>query len=452
VDSPWEKKKLESRKCFETFIFPQQKGCQEMSNVLCKILIGGLFFAVTASHASSVSDYQQAWAYKALRLQEKLDLNAPLGKASFVTTHNSYNAGVYSKNGSYLDPNQKMSLYEQLELGVRALELDVHYALSSTGRWPWQWKFRKELKLSHASEKWGAHPNDRFFRQGLEEIREWLDAHPDAVLLLYIEDHVEGNYDQAISEMNATIGDLVYKPHGCRSLPMDISKADILAAQKQILLIGGNCATANWSQYVYNGHFSSTENLESFQPYPACQAGDKSPQYLQSYLVRIYEDSTRLSALFGNPGPRIQQADARAMAECGIGAIGLDQVVPFDPRLEAQIWSWAPNEPNNYGYGEDCAVQRSDGRFNDIACHLLRPVAGHNPTTGQWFVTDGWYTFDQAFDAIESEFSGQGAVFAVPINGYENATLRELKKSLGVQEVWLNYSDKDVEGDWMPYP
>ena len=62
------------------------------------------------------------------------------------------------------------------------------------------------------------------------------------------------------------------------------------------------------------------------------------------------------------------------MTKCGIAAIGLDQIVPFDARLKAQIWSWAENEPNNLG-GEDCAVQRNDGRFYDVSCSNLYNVA-----------------------------------------------------------------------------
>lgn len=402
-----------------------------------------------AAYGSDVSDYKSSWEHKALLLQSKIDLYAPLGKAAFITTHNSYNAGVYSKNGSYTDPNHKLSIYDQLEIGVRAIELDVHYTFSSSGFWPWQWKFSEKLKLSHGEGDWGTHPNDRLFTEGLAEIRDWLDRNPDEVVIIYIEDQMEGKYDKAVFELDSQIGDLVYKPYGCRPLPMSLTKADVLADGKQVLLIGGNCAATAWANTVFRGHFSSTEALESFEPYPACSAGDKGAAYLQSHLVRIYEDSTKLSALFGDPGPRITAGDAAEMTRCGIGAVGLDQVVPFDARLEAQIWSWGFNEPNNAG-GEDCAVQRSDGRFNDIPCDRLRRVACQDPKTSRWYITSGTYPWDQASGAVEDEFPGRGLVFAVPVNGYENAELHALKQGLGVREVWLNYSDKEVEGAWRP--
>ncbi len=421
-----------------------------MFKFICRMVFVLFIIGASTVSASDVSNYMQTWEYKALQLQSKIDLYAPMGKSSFITTHNSYNAGVYSQNGSYIDPNQQISLYDQLQIGVRALELDVHYTFSSSGFWPWEWKFSEELKLSHANGDTGTHPNDRFFTQGLWEIRNWLNNNPTEVVILYLEDHMEGKYDKAISEMNGIIGDLVYKPNGCQSLPMDISKADVLTENKQILLIGGNCATSNWSNYVFNGHFSSTESLENFQPYPVCTAGNKDADYIQSHLVRIYEDSTVLSSIFGDPGPPITASDAAAMAKCGIGAIGLDQITPYDSRLIAQIWSWGENEPNNAG-GEDCAAQRSDGRFNDLPCGLYRHVACQNPNTAEWFITSGTYTWDAAASAVESEFPGQGLVFAVPVNGYENAKLQDLKTGRGISDVWLNYSDKDSENDWRPY-
>lgn len=414
--------------------------------------IAVLWVTSSSATASDVSNYQTSWDYRALQLQECIDQEAPLGKAAFLTTHNSYNAGVYSQNGSYIDPNQQISIYDQLEIGIRAIELDVHYTFSSSGFWPWEWKFSQELKLSHAQGDTGTHPNDRYFTQGLQEIRNWLDAHPNAVLLIYIEDYIEGHYDKAISEMNGIIGDMVYKPNGCQSLPMDLSKADVLAAGKQVLLIGGNCATDAWAGYVFYGHFSATESLENFSPYPVCTAGDKDADYIQSHLVRIFEDSTNLSALFGDPGPRISAADAANMAECGIGAIGLDQVVPYDARLKAQIWSWGENEPNDAGGNEDCAEQRNDGKFNDLPCSALRPVACMDPATNEWFLTDNAYPWDQGESACSDEYPGYGLAFGVPVNGYQNAELRELKSLLNISSAWINYSDRLNEGVWRSNP
>ena len=40
--------------------------------------------------------------------------------------------------------------------------------------------------------------------------------------------------------------------------------------------------------------------------------------------------------------------------------------------------------------------------------------------------------------------------FSVPTNGYDNQRLVEAKSYLGVGNVWLNYSDRLTEGQWLP--
>ena len=43
--------------------------------------------------------------------------------------------------------------------------------------------------------------------------------------------------------------------------------------------------------------------------------------------------------------------------------------------LFAVIWTnWAPQEPNDWGNGEDCVVMGTHERWNDIVCHSSRTV------------------------------------------------------------------------------
>ena len=405
---------------------------------------------IYSNSGSSVKDYKKSWNYNALQFQSVIDLFAPFGKANFVTTHNSFNAGVYSQNGSYIDPNQKISIFDQLEIGVRALELDVHYAFSSSGFWPWDWEFGEELKLSHGDGNTGCHPNDRYFAQGLEEISSWISNNPNEVVLIMLEDHMEGEYEKAMSDLDKTIGHLVYKPNGCQRLPMDLTKADVLAEGKQILVLGGNCSTDNWSDYAFKSSWSATKSINDFIPYPVTTIGGKDAEYLQSHLVRVYEDSTVLSSIFDSPDRRITAKDTAELTEAGIIA-GFDQVIPFDTRLTAEIWSWANNQPDNAGGDEDCAAQGADGRFGDSPCSLKKKVACKDVETSEWYITANTYTWAEAASACAIEFPDKDLQFGVPVNGYENAVLRDLKTSLNVDDVWLNYSDQWVEGEWRPY-
>jgi hypothetical protein len=420
-----------------------------MPRTSCIIAFAMAFLGAVPGWASDIELYQQTWVYRALLLQNRIDWYAPLAQAAFVATHNSYNSRAYSRNGTYIDPNQTISVYDQLEIGVRALELDVHFSLSSRGRWPWQWRFSRELMLSHARGDLGTHPNDRLFRQGLAEIRDWLDEHPNEVIIVYIEDQMEGQYARALSDIEDYIGDLVYQADDCRPLPMDMAKADVRDEGKQILLVGGNCATAPWAAHVFQGHFSATVRPGQLRPWPSCTIGELDSAYLQSNLVRVLEDSTRLSALVGRAGPSATAEEVAEMAQCGLAVMALDHLLPFDRRLEAQIWSWAPGEPNDAG-GEDCAEQGSEGRFNDLSCELARPVACQNPLTSQWMITVGWYSWAEGHEACGAEFPEEEMLFSVPVNGYHNATLAAEKSRRGVTSVWLNYSDQHQEGRWVP--
>src|SRR3990167_11298028 len=100
---------------------------------LALFLLG--FFITTTSYAST-------WIEKALKLQREIDLNAPLNEATFIGTHNSYNSKFYANPVRYIDPNQLLSITDQLETGIRSLEFDVHWTTNKN--------LLKDLLLCHA--------------------------------------------------------------------------------------------------------------------------------------------------------------------------------------------------------------------------------------------------------------------------------------------------------------
>lgn len=420
---------------------PLRKGLQTaMLTGLATLLASG------PALGSSLDDYRRSWEQQALKLQRQLDLGEPLGRTSFQKTHNSYNSSAYANLGSYYDPNQKYSLVDQLDMGIRALELDIHYTYNAS--------LGKDVLLCHGqSNHLGCSIFDRRFEDGLKEVATWLrrPENRQEVIILYLEEHLDGQYDRAVEQLNRQMGDLIYKPGSCRTLPMNLSRADILNAGKQVLLIGGNCGNSNWAQTVFNYGYPTANG--NFQPYPACRTASYDANFVQNNIVRIYEDATSLSNLFGDPPPRITpQLMAQAM-QCNLGVVGLDMLVPYDARLKAAIWSWDQGEPNNAGGNEHCAEQRSNGRFNDADCYGQRPYACFNEQTREWRVTRGSGNWWAGENTCVAEF-GASFQFSVPKNGYMNQKLIEAKAARGVSSVWLNYSDLQKEGDWRPvgYP
>jgi hypothetical protein len=86
---------------------------------------------------------KEKWVQEALKLQREIDLYAPLNEATFIGTHNSYNSKSYAlRILRYIDPNQLLSINDQLNAGVRSLEFDVHWTRNEY--------LSKDMLLCHA--------------------------------------------------------------------------------------------------------------------------------------------------------------------------------------------------------------------------------------------------------------------------------------------------------------
>ena len=160
------------------------------------------------------------WQRHALDIERDLDKSSPMAQAVFLGTHNAYNSAAYADVTRYLDPNQKVTIRAQLNMGARFIELDVHETnkFDTHGSpWPWNWTSNDQLLLCHGqSNHLGCSSADRYFRDGLNEIKGFVEANRDEVVYIYIEDHMDGEYDQASSIINSTIGQYVYRPNDCR--------------------------------------------------------------------------------------------------------------------------------------------------------------------------------------------------------------------------------------------
>jgi hypothetical protein len=133
------------------------------------------------------------------------------------------------------------------------------------------------------------------------------------------------------------------------------------------------------------------------------------------------------------------EATAR-MTACGANLTGFDQLQPFDGRLAASVWSWAPDQP---GTGS-CAYSAGDGRFHAGGCGRAAHFACVDPHL-DWHVTDAVGRWRDGFAACPEEFPGSS--YAVPPNGYRNSELVAAKASPD-EQVWLDYAK--VAGAWTP--
>ena len=385
---------------------------------------------------SDVRRYEASWVHRALGLQRALDEGVPLKDELFPHTHNSFNSEAYTPTLSRNDHNQLLSLTDQLRLDIRAIEIDVH-------RWVSVQDGRVGVVACHANDNEvppdgqpvalghvhvGCTTEDPL-RPYLAELHAWLDVNPNEFVLLYLENHLENDpatHDMAVADIEATIGDVVYKTASpCAPMPYDTSRAALRPAR---VLIVGDCGPGAWGTYVHDRgpRWEESSNPEGDDYSCAAERSDPHISY-DDEITRRYEDRTWLSAMVGSEGG-ITKDEMAAMVACGVNLVGFDMLHPDDPRLETLVWSWAPGEP---APGGGCATQRSDGRLYASSCREKRRAACFDGTS--WSVTRKAVRFAQAHDAC----ANAGAGFDVPWNGWENGRLLHA----GGGDVWVACSD-----------
>jgi hypothetical protein len=392
-----------------------------------------VFSAGQTAADSAIESYQNSWQYKALMLQAEIDKHSPLSEATVLMTHNSYNSSHYANLGSYIDPNHLHSITEQLDMGVRLLELDTHW-------------FSGELIACHGtSDHTGCSEFDGRIDERFGEINTWLrrPEHNDQVVFIYIEDHVDDHYVELSEILDKYLGDKIYQTNYCgQPFPLSTSKADILNSGKQVVIYGGggctNAQGTSWENYNF-GRLFQTDNSE-LSAAPDCRNNSFSPEVLTTRFTRVYEDSTTLSDWFGDPPKAVDANYMKTLTDCAVGVVGLDQLDHDDTRHAAAIWSWNTNEPNNVG-NEDCAEHGANGRFNDLSCDQIRSFVCLD-SNNQWQISSASGTWSEGNAVCASEFNGQ---FETPMNGYQNYLLTQVK---GNQSAWINYNDIAQEGQW----
>lgn len=413
--------------------------------MLCREVAGGQ--SCTTIDGQEVDDaavtaHERSWLPRALAHQRELDDDLPLRNELWVHTHNSYNADAYPQTFYGLDPNQLYSITDQLRMGIRAIEIDVHWSQHPSGL---PENGFNAVVVCHGGVGPAAHfgcgVNDPLLEERLVEVRRWMNEHPNEVVLLYLENNLDGNptaHAMAAKAIDKAFGSLVHKTSGrCAQLPMETTRRQMREAGHR-LLVTGNCGPGAWGAFVHErGPLWKERGIgygDDFPAYPCTQ--ERKANAYESSFIRRYGDETGLSS-GANTGGDVTVNDARNMIRCGVDMPGLDNVVPFDERLAAFVWSWAPKEPASTG----CAVHGRDARFRSSACSKLLPFACRT-TSGAWLVTGArgpWTSGD-------ASCAQAGATFGVPRTGHDNELLRAAKG--GNEQVWLDYADRG--SGWKP--
>jgi hypothetical protein len=327
--------------------------------------------------SDEIAAYERSDTHRTLAFQYALADGLALRDAPWIGTHNSFNSATeMGPTLSDSDPNQQLSLVDQLRIDVRSLELDVHW-------------FVNRPVVCHAEGDFTGCSIEHTLDVELAKIDGWLAQHPDQVILLYLEDHLGDatGHDAGAQMIESEIGPRVYRPSGggCQELPLDLTRNAVRAAGKQVVIVGGCGVGAAYQGLAFSWDKHVETRPVGFEGPSGC--GPDFPRSVwDATLVRYYEDSTFLTdgASYAGQSTRddgLTPATTTALVRCGVELLGFDQLLPGDGRLDAAVWSWADGEPRA-GAGR-CVVQRpSDGRWEMRHCSKKLGPAQGVPRTG----------------------------------------------------------------------
>ena len=360
-----------------------------------------------------VTAHTRSELHDALALQYELGSGLPFRETPWLGTHNSFNSASEMVTLSQTDSNQQLSMIDQLRIDMRSLELDVHWFLGRP-------------VLCHARSSAEMHAGcsvERLYEDGLNEIARWLDANPDQVILLYVEDHLEeaAAFDATAAATERALGELIYRPSGsCQGFDAAPTREQVRDAGAQVILISSCDAGTTWGGLVYDDAERAANEGGEFTGCPG----------YEGVLKRFFEDSTGLSAglafTSGEPmDPGLTPDVVAEMVRCGVDLLGFDQILPDDGRLDAAVWSWADGQPA----AGRCAVQSAAGwRSVNCAKSEKLPYACRSGS--------GWTVSDKACKS-----------FDVPRTGYDARRLDEAMAAAGEKAARIALT-RGRKGGW----
>ena len=364
-----------------------------------------------------------AWVSNAHRLQHRLASSLPLCHASLLGSHNSAitladgygnQDGFFSGLLEYVEwlapegttirtNDQYFSLTDQLNMGVRMVELDTHYVLGS-------------LRIAHCgglhvdglnklvealnyvartlgydvrwdTETVGCNPSlssipaasQRPLRDALAEVKAWLDepGNEREFLIVYLDDEPDLLDWGVVPELVDTVRDVfpddsVFKPTDRAGGAWGSawpSAGRLLDAGYRAMFVSSSDYGIDMESHV----FARGPAVCNWQE-PSLRDVDTSTcagtaQFTDGTLLRTSSCEIQYGPLNcdfelrNENSPILDEASLPGVMACGLNVPAPDLLTP--QRAAAAVWTWAPGYPQNHSTGCDdmTYVAASDGRW-----------------------------------------------------------------------------------------
>ncbi len=399
----------------------EEKSCDQLSREANCSNCG--FHGICVQGAARISP----WLQFALKTQRELQIDVPVNHVQVLGAHNSFNnrASGYGDLDDCHWPlraddvcislaNQEFSFTDQLNMGVRHLEIDL-------------WDCFGKIRMSHGNSemKLGCLPWDKEFTEGMKEISDWTrkSENRNEIIEIHFDDHTSNSQDLSINNaIKKYFGGKVFTPDDLKLNFSDTwpSTRELRQMRKTVIFIDGRSHSGLylhdhfWSKaFTVNGFSSHLEN---------CSAAGNNKE-----SIRIFSDSTVYGPLWNGIKNTGNIMDFKKYLLCGVNIPCADQI---NARLvRTAVFTWAEGEPKQSLNESSCVTLSSEGRWHLDHCsedHYFACVSKRNENI--WSISLGVGKYNNPLCQEDMEFS-------VPHNGYQHQKLVKISKG---KTVWLN--------------
>ena len=306
------------------------------------------------------------WLQFALKTQRELQIDVPVDHIQVLGAHNSYNnrASGYGDLDDCHWPlrtddvcislaNQEFSFTDQLNMGVRNLEIDL-------------WDCFGKIRMSHGNMemKVGCLPWDKEFTEGMKEISDWThkSENRNEIIEIFFDDHTTESADWPINHaIKKCFGDKVLTPADLKLKFSDRwpSIRKMRQLKKTVIFIDENNHSG---RYLHKHFWSKSFTVNNISPLLInCSAVEDKKE-----TVRVYSDSTVYGPLWNGVKQQGTIMDFKKYLLCGVSFPSADQI--NSELMKTAVFTWAEGEPKHPINESSCTVLSSEGRWQLAEC------------------------------------------------------------------------------------
>ncbi|XP_071961355.1 uncharacterized protein MT2135-like [Antedon mediterranea] len=330
--------------------------------------------------------------------------------------------------------NQEFTFTDMLNMGVRGFEIDL-------------WWCYDELRMAHLNLEAAllCLPTNRPFRDGLQEIEDWLNMPGNENEIIRIMIDVSMNHscfnEDYIQTTDAVVNEIIQSTIGDRVLTPDYLQHEFngqwptmrrMRETGKTIVINGNGAFLHGEVYMHPAYWDG-RNMKSFKNYPDCGG-----RYYRNTTLRFYGDATKFGPFYSGPRSTGIITDFSELVRCGVQISSADMLNPS--LMRTAVSTWAENEPSIKLTSQSCVYIRLSTRRWHATDECKRNLTSACQSRTD---PDDWTLSGQspAYDSSECQ---EGYEYSIPKNGFQQEMILEKMESSSSDEVWINYEP------WLP--